>query len=573
MTRFGVVAFQLGRATSEPVTGELLDFYAWVAERVSAQPAKLAAQEIPTTVGIDTLTLHKTPEAVYGLFTERAKAWDDAIDVAIVHVQNPPQGIVRGGFSIHLAAALQASLEGRARPKQVILMMSPFPPEGDAIRRIIEELRAMGRLVIISDNGQILQASVPTLDETFGKEYALRLARVRSDSSQLLGLKMIRRMGHFKRLNGEQSECLRYYFDGSLCDAEISDLFSRYLAEAYPDQKPPVVLWHCPQSPWLTNGVLAACVDHDIPCMDFDEFLRLEVTEIAESAAPILLIVPMVLTGRTVRQKIREILNRYPSMRPSVVTILTTIGDAPKGKRRLKVNDEFYDIRYFLKVAGAPIPSGECTLCRLGVPESKPWSRDEYVKLTSYEMWELVRQAGWKPEDDPPGHRASLTQVPRFPEIIYDNAAWLASKLKLLLEFVLDEFPAAPVVVCPAHEKGADALTQCLQAILNVTVIKIPRSVIDCFDSPEPNLPLSEWEQRRPQWYIQLSTLVTSEVIVMDEFNVSGRTRAGLKAIVELFGKSVTGYFAVQDFNPSEISDLGIANAALYDFEINSPTV
>ena len=177
----------------------------------------------------------------------------------------------------------------------------------------------------------------------------------------------------------------------------------------------------------------------------------------------------------------------------------------------------------------------------------------------------MVEEVGWKPEDDVPEYRKSQGHVPKFPELVEKNGAWLATKVRLILNTTPHGFPSAPLVVCP-NETGSIVFTDFLKAILKIDAIRIPREVINSFIEPK-NEAIEEILQKKEIWSHQLNSAALPRVIVMDEFNFTGGTRLGLSNLLSHFGKSVLWYFSIVDFKPSASASIGIPSYSFYSFD------
>jgi hypothetical protein len=158
--------------------------------------------------------------------------------------------------------------------------------------------------------------------------------------------------------------------------------------------------------------------------------------------------------------------------------------------------------------------------------------------------------------------------VPRFPELVEEHGAWLASKFRVVIQTADDVLPSDLVVVCPA-EKGSKAFTEFLRAVFGVTVIRVPRPVLDVFNSKKSSWRrlLDRFVRARPDWHIRISSVHSGRIVLMDEFNASGGTRQQLTDFAHHFGQEVYCYFSIADWNPSGPWLGGAPTYALYDFQ------
>jgi hypothetical protein len=211
-------------------------------------------------------------------------------------------------------------------------------------------------------------------------------------------------------------------------------------------------------------------------------------------------------------------------------------------------------------------------MCQLGLPESE-YEDDEFTMVTTYDMWDMADKAGWKAEADAPPYRKPIPLVPDYPKMIEEHGAWLMSKVRQRLEELPGGFPADPLVVCP-QEEGSVVFTNYLTLVLKVTVVHIPRDVLDIINSGGLGLSenINEWKTSRPPWFVQLSTISTEDIIVMDEFNVSGTTRSALTTLLTHFRRQPVCYFSLVDFDPAGSKRLTVPTFTLYDIQAYEAT-
>ena len=76
--------------------------------------------------------------------------------------------------------------------------------------------------------------------------------------------------------------------------------------------------------------------------------------------------------------------------------------------------------------------------------------------LRTMDMWEMAFAVKTKPEDNVPAYRKQLPAVVRYPELVENNGAWLASKIRQRLAARPSGYPADAIVVCP-DESGSRA--------------------------------------------------------------------------------------------------------------------
>lgn len=572
MKLFNVMAFRLGSPTSTPVLPEFLNFYQNVAQSITGEECRfIDPDNTPATIPFDNSLILRRPYQIYQRFIEYTQAWSKCPDVVVIDLtNNVDHAIDRGGVLMNIAQAIQYSiaepLEHFIADKPLFAILLPIlPPDVDPIRQILQHYFESGRVVIISDDGNVFPSTVK-LSAPFSAQYHLSLATIREDPRIRAGVKLIKRLGHFKRIG----TCIRYAYDGSLCVPELAEMLRHRLeAEEFDQSLKPLVLYYGPTSHWLEDTVVAVGVEMDIEYHTVDEITSDSFSsEILTKNVPSLLVVPMVDSGQTLKEALEKLAGLPNPIKPKVLSILSTHSTNNERRQRLiKIDAETIVIEYMLQVAQKSYAKGLCPMCDLDIPESS-YEADEFSMLTTYDMWNMADDAGWKAEDDVPSYREAMPLVPDYPGLIEEHGAWLMSKVRRRLEELPAGFPADPLVICP-DEKGSVVFTNYLTLVLKVTFVHVPRDVIDISQLGEEGLlaHVAEWESSPPAWYVQLSTISTKDIIVMDEFNVSGNTRKGLTLLLEHFGRQPLCYFSLVDFDPEQSRKQVVPTFSLYDFQ------
>lgn len=577
MKIFNVMAFRLGSPTSTPVKLDFLNFYQNVAQSVAGEECRYADTLIPSTIPFDNSLILSQPFQIYQRFIEYVRDWKKWPDVVVIDLtNNVAHGIDRGGVLINIAQAIQYTLTPPDAPSDNLpiftVLLSVLPPEGDLFRHILQPYCERGNVIIISDDGSLFPAAAKPAS-FISAQYRLSLASVREDPRDRAKVKLIRRLGHFKRTSSTgHYGCVRYSYDGSLCVSELAELLRQRIAdEEYTEDAKPLVTYYCPPSHWLEDTVVAVAIAMELDYYKVEELIATSSPkEKLAHVTSALLVVPMVDSGQTLREALEELAGMPIPLMPKVISILSTRSNNDEQRKRvIRVSGRAIEIEYMIKVDQKTYLPGNCPMCALEIPPSD-YNSDEYTMLTTYDMWDMSDSAGWKGEDDVPSYRPGLPLVPDYPGMIEQHGAWLMSKVRKRLEELPGGFPADPLVVCP-DERGSVIFTNYLTLVLKVTVVRIPREVINMDRSLEVNFQEyeSEWQSLRPQWYVQLTTISTEDIIVMDEFNFSGKTRASITVLLSQFGRKPLCYFSLVDFDPNHSKKGVIPSYSLYEFQAN----
>jgi hypothetical protein len=566
-----VLPFRLGRAAAEPLNASEVAFYSSLAASIAGEPCTLVKGDSRITIPVESKVVNSNPGDMYGRFVNAAEKIPPSADILIVDLTSPNDADIRGGFEVHVGRAIENVLQehpGTAdnpHVSQLILLLSELPPEGDALRHLLEPFFVNQRSVLIADSGVYLPegAAFSNFDQT---RYRVELARMRGEPLELLKLKMIRRLGHFERKKGQKrQQCVRHFFDGRFCAAEIRQLIARRISKSYSKPETPYVLYHSTISSWLEGPVLRAAAELNLVCRPVDDVIN--ETRCAKELvrrSNIFLIVPLVDSGQTLINIVAQLRKKVSIERLEVFSILSTSGAKEfSGTRKLGRGKSSFDVAYAYRVTQDRYAPAKCPMCTLDIPHS-PIGQEPFAMLTSYDFWDMVRAHPLISEKNVPRNRPGLENVPDFAKILDSNGPWLASKVTDLLHMASNEPVSDSVIVCP-DEEGSQILVRYLDIVTGATVIHIPREIIDLFyDGFDFAALEKQWQNTQPAWFVALSTLSAQEVVVIDEFSRSRGTFDALRRLLFEFHTSIRCFVSMADFHSKDSEPIGIPHYSLY---------
>jgi pyrimidine operon attenuation protein/uracil phosphoribosyltransferase len=302
--------------------------------------------------------------------------------------------------------------------------------------------------------------------------------------------------------------------------------------------------------------------------LDVNDFLNMGAEVAPKLSERPLLLLPMVTGGQTLAHILQRLQTEGRPL-PNVLTILTTkYTDSAQRIRDLPViGKQTARISCLRRVDQKVYLPGDCPMCKLHLPASNR-EEDKHLMLSTYDMWDMIEEVGWRSERPVPRHRKSLGNLPRFLELVERNEALFASKIQLLLAAQPSGFPSDPVVVCP-DEPGANHFRESLRTVLGIPSISIPRDALNrIVDDKRPVSRLLEsWASRKESWFQQLVELSTEQVILMDEFNASGRTRAAMYTLLTGLGRNCLYYISILDLDPESSVQSDIPTYSLYQMQ------
>ncbi|MBI5674422.1 MAG: hypothetical protein HZC48_01175 [Nitrospirae bacterium] len=565
MKKLGLIPFNFGAAISERLSNDLVQFYKWLAGVVMQEDCELY---LPSDGSHDitlALNLYEYEEEVSVTFQkifERFQVWDSNVDVAVFDKTLSADSVVSGPVDVQIAAAIDALIYKAEKPTLYILLVPELPPEGEMIHRMLEKRIAEGKVVFIDNDGNYLAEKSLSID--LG-QYKIKKADVSNNSLDLLQIKMIRRLGHFKKENQIGKHCVRYFYDGTHCEKELVTLILEYIDKEYQTQVP-LILYYKQFSDWLKNPAIAVAQKIGAECININDFLgNTAKIQCNYSVAPLILF-PLIDTGNTCELILNEWKKKgFP--KPNVLTVLTTRGVGHNSLFQANGAYDEHKIRYFLQIERQTYID-KCPMCQLEIPGSK-FDHEDYAMLTTYDIWEMADKAGWAEEKDVPAYRTGLGLIPDFEKMILQNGAWLARKITERLISHSKNYPAQPLLlVCP-DEKGANALADYLGVIKGMSIIHIPKGVINSSKSDDDIAGLLK-KCEQDTWCMQLSSASKLQpVVIVEEFCASGKTRRILSKILRHKGLEVLCHFAVFNFDQTN-DPTDIDSYVLYELNMNT---
>jgi hypothetical protein len=576
MLSAGIITLGVGSASPAKLRKKEVEFYQWLLSVIFGEDIEILnideITSIPISIKNEDILDGKPYSAMWKIINE----YSDKVDLCFIDIADPPNRVIPGKLDVQIAQSLTTFIELNPpeESKRLVILRHQLPPEGEIFYRILEKQIGDGSIILLDANGNFISKN--PIGNTFDKDqFKFRLKESKGDPLDLLDIKMIRRVGHFKRAGQfHDPHCVRYIFNGSECERELIELITNFIINECESIKNLLILYHTEFSNWLEQPVLAVAESLEAKCEHISEFLeKLEDNTLKEDAN-ILIVVPLIDTKKTIIRILENLKEVDETIEPKMLTILSTKGSERRnGSFDVPYNGKTYQARYFLNVErGRQIHP--CPLCMLGLPITS-LDKEDYLMLTTYDMWDMSAKAGWAPEpmDEKPVHRENVLEiVPIFRNLFHQNGAWLAHKTKDRIKKELIDFPIQPlVIVCP-NEVGVNSLANHLKVIQGFSIINIPKSVINEIDlGPEIQKSLFDtWQNNNELWFRQLNETSPNQlVVIMEEYCVSGGTRAKLIRLIKKFGLEVFCHFAFLDLNFNLAAVDTVKTLSLYDLQLS----
>lgn len=544
----GVIPFKLGESTDTGIPLQFREFYERVGVlTVGSGSLCFVGGDSARTICIRQSAV-KSDQTIYDLTISSARSLSDTSDYLIIDLANPPRedypitSIIRG----IVTALSEVWWKNEKKRPAVLLTHQPISVSEFAYKVMSPHINR-GEMVVIDSRGAV-HGTLPARSFK-AADYSAALQEVQDNPMTLMQRRLIRRIGHFRHQPLKDSRATKFYFDARECSRQIAEL----LLSSNDWSPSKQLFYHGPISPWLVGVANNFGLKRNgRRPNDLAEWIGsghgpTKEPDVKIQSRPNVL-VPMVDTGKTLRQ-IDKFLKRYnPQCKPTYVSVLSTSGDGePSGTRSVSTKSASIDVRYLLKVKQVDFDKTSQPTCMLHHIGSN--LEAEQPTLTSYAFWQMVDEVGFKEEEDVPRPRKPLGFVPRFPELLQNNGPLLAHKIKT----ILTPIPVDTVLIC-ADEIGAIALTRCIRGFVTCSTIRIPRPVIDKIpisgnlqnlrERIKKQFGVTEWHKR----LVSASSNANTRAILIDEFSSSGGTFLRLSRICACLNLTVERSIVLADF-------------------------
>lgn len=581
MSSLLVLPFKLMNSVGGPLKAELVQHYREIGELLFDTEFACVDGNETIPLGID---LAWNSNLLSEMIDEQLSAADHKC--VLVDLSRPSQHSLQSHHLINgFLNAVNADVR-RNKGRSYLLLIPSMLPQEDSIRYGISDLTGVCEVNILANSGEQLGGQQINPERIL--RYTQLVHAMEETGIECLSKKLIRFPGHFKlSLRSQKIACTDYFFDGRLCEFEIVELIEDFVNTKFGSSNSVEVLYDSIVSGWLEASVRAYCVRHDKPPINMSKVAG---TVTIKNNATVLLVVPLVESGNTIRELLPKLKSMYPNSNVTVLSVLSTLGSAEsEGQIEARDWDGPNDIHYFLKVKRNRYSNGSCPSCKAGLPLADPKNPDPYTKLSSQSFWTLADDVGFGPENDVPPNRQSVGEVPQLRNLDPMNGTFLAYKIVKLLKSTNNKVPNM-AILCPLEE-GAHSIGSCLEDVYNIPVIRVPKHVFDNPANPAigsrapSNLPTSNFdESMETLWTVQLKSFLryqerltkqpqgfgqnSSDVVIMDEFCRSGATLTNLRKFAIKQGLNVRCAISVISFD-SNVEDLH----SLYDVSIPEPGI
>ena len=581
------LTFKYGELVAEKISEDDKLIYHFVAtsvlntDNVSWYTKVIQSDELFVTTPIFKKTLQETPNHIANLFTEWSENKSKIVkngefnsndSVILVNVQGKGRYKQIGHLAEAISILLEKSKNTIKRDLRIILLVNNLPNADDIQYTPLIPFIKNHNICIVDKDG---------ITSNNNRHALIDIIRYNELDQQRINLnydiiakKIIRKIGHFQ-VKPTDENCNRYFYDGSYCDTEISELILNYIFKNLQQNDGiEYIIYSSKYSPWLEKALSAA--DGDIKA-DFKEELPhykklISINELLNAGPPpydggnLLIVVDFVNTGRTLINLIEDVYAKFElpdANRLHLISVLNNIEDGiesrlKNNKRKVEINNIEFEFTYFADVKIKTFDSKTtCDCCKLGMKRNSPLDNEpSFSKFKSVDFWFLADNNGYKAEDNFPDipQREPLEIVPRFEDWLRDNSTYLAFKLRKFIESYKLTNSIDFIIVFPEdsnEEKNvAHEFALKLKELFKIDVIGIPRKVIDLVK--QNRLDDNGIRSISDSWAMNINrTSHRVDFVILDEFHNQGGTFAGVRRILNAFAHPAKSYFVLADFNPS----------------------
>lgn len=564
---FGIVPVRFGEAAPNLVEGKTKDFYDWVAQAVSGDTCSLVATQNTRllTMAFSFAELREQASGGYAKLHDYAAEWIEQVDLIVVDLLHRPTRPSRVNVSI-LSGLHDLIEEHKGRVARLIFLLPSLPDENAPIfthltkgwTDVDVKIATLDGHTFSLDKGLI----VPTKSIPF--ETQIRERYRNANPAPIVGLrhKMVAKRGHF---SADTSGCVNVIFDGYSCEAELVQLFSKYLDEQL-SPIPTTVAYHVVSSKWLESPIRAAADAKKIAVTNIDDP---NWNDSLKNIQAILLILPLIDSLKTVATLIRRLRAHGYSGKLNILSVLSTDGELESfGERSVTVGTEELQIGYFLKVSAIRDPFA-CLQCQLQIPITAH-DHTEYDQIRALHFWQMA--SFWQPEPvkETPVTRSAEHYLPNFSRMVDQHGAWIAQKFHTIIAKELGDSWSerspdfSPILVFFPEEDAAKQLAFYVGSLKGFNTVSIGRKALE---NVEPGLSAGKNVCDSDLWRTQIDgSDPYTRIILLEEFARSGGTKSLLQRALQSIGRRASIHITIIDFRPfSERKDESLKTISLYD--------
>ncbi len=552
---------KLGVPVPEVITREVHEVHRWLARELLGTRAKINFTDRRDTLYLTFEQIRDEPHVLVDILT--AQLDDAPPDVLLIDLSANPYDFLREPLLLHLA---EFALKVAAGGCVVGILLPAFPPDGVSLfwsRLAMGEF--VGTIVVLANTGdpRILGVTPRRLASGFDRRWRNRREQMRDSARNRMRAHIYRRLGHFHVAAPNGDHCGRYFYDASLAVDELGILAEERVREFTKEgeRHEIALVAHSAASPWLVRVVALVAQRLGMRMVDVTEMSRRHIRTQLQGRRG-LLFTDFVNTGNTVRTIAQQLTAQGVALESDAISALGVF----QSRHYESLGLHMHCIQH---VSSPHEPSEVCVQCQLGYPHtSTDPERGEPLRIRAYDMWDVVLRGEWLPETYGPASRELLAQIPDLKKAFAEFGDWLAYKLDHALSFYGID---SEVVVAAPDEPAVLQLIQRLRTRYEerLVAVGLPREALDAAADPSTDVrELLASFNPEPVWARQLRHAAKRDVriVLIDEFNESGRTAGAMARLVEALEARCAIYVPILNRNPGVVIDGVPTTVPLYEF-------
>lgn len=527
-----VIQLRVGSTSSEIISPEEEKFFKWFSSCLGGAPENRISVQTQRTIPITNEEIHVDGGRNAYIFIQKALDQIDNLtsdDMLIIDVEVRKISQLRMHLLIHVLSGVEAKLRtlDSTVPSKVVFILDNLIPETDQAYRYVQNLMNICNVVVIDKNGECNDSSF-----SFQTDFIKKRILSKNHSRHSVARKMVRHLGHFRKMRGDEPRCVRHFYDGKYCEKEIADYLYVELVDQINNSS--ALCYESKLSPWLVNSILSLKSRLDCKIIDLSQ------EEIDDSVDRYILILDFIDSGQTLVDRLENVI-KDPERIISIVA--TDENPNSNGKRFIdRQGKHRLEIEYLVKAEIEMLPKDSCYLCDLGIPFDQLESLSLTGPMRSIDFWQMAAEAGLVNEENPPDYRDKIETCIGTYGILTKNGGFIATRIAQIfakLNLYMDVS-----LICPDNEKASSVFSMYLELLLSKDVICVPRTVIDRFSKGSKEL---EQDDYSAEWYAKLATPSVKRCVVIDDLSVTGSTIVGICSLLNKLDKKIEAIIPLVD--------------------------
>ena len=454
---------------------------------------------------------------------------------------------------------------------------------------------------IFDSNGNYLSITNGKFSLSEDEQLSKLINEISTPNLEHFSNKLVRKINHFKRIDQENNDwvaCQQFFYESQNCG---DDTYKILLDEIILMQKenginPDFIIFDSYYSKWFVLAITS--VKNHISSEFFsiifpklfkksrnkdgnffdlnekDSSINIE-NFVNNDEIEILFITDLIHTGNTFNKDLLKIKEKFPKNK-AIHCISALITDYTfknfkdtfsEEDRKIKIDK--IEVRYFKKVQQSYIPKpanrDDCPMCKHKLLNSVAVSEEISENFSSYEMWLMCQEVGYKIEDYKPREdRKNINNaIPDSLELFKKNSPLIALRFEQQLKKIGIKTNSEVVIIFPNESKNLSKSGSTRGTIektpsgylakslhfynSNFKFLGLPRKMIQEVESPNT----TDWDKLKTNYPKEIENVrnIKAPIIIVDENNFSGKSFMAISDILKHEGKNPNCFFPIFNYD------------------------